>query len=225
MGWAGVHEELDARARYVLGRSKQPYWVFRYLDWDRRRGVETTEIVQLESLQITSPNRIHGVVYIPTSPWAMREIQLDLADLGVRPEIYAFVDFGCGKGRALFLAAEAGYRRVIGVEFAPDLAARAIANRAAYRGKYGDRIEIHEADASVFPIPPGPVVIYMFNPFTGPVLEAVAHNIESSFLQEPRPLYLVYSLPQPDSPFERGQAFARALFRPKLEIFQLRASS
>jgi predicted RNA methylase len=117
------------------------------------------------------------------------------------------VDFGCGKGRVLILAHEAGFREVIGIEFAPELARCVQENLRSYRGRHGD-VSVHCADAAEFPIPEGPVVAFLFDPFTGPVLEAVAANIRRSFEDQPRAIYVVYTNPERDSPFGRGPPFA-----------------
>ena len=80
---------------------------------------------------------------------------------------------------------------------------------------------VHHGDASAFPIPPGPLVFFLFNPFTGPVLEAVADNIRRSFAQDPRPMCVAYHAPQPDSPFRRGTPFRLVESAHDLEIYRL----
>jgi 2-polyprenyl-3-methyl-5-hydroxy-6-metoxy-1,4-benzoquinol methylase len=44
-----------------------------------------------------------------------------------------FIDIGCGKGRVLLMAAEHGFRKIIGIDFAADLCLTARGNVEQYR--------------------------------------------------------------------------------------------
>jgi hypothetical protein len=44
-----------------------------------------------------------------------------------------------------------------------------------------------------------PLIIYIWNSFTGPVMEQVFRNLEASLAQLPRELYLVYIHPELES--------------------------
>jgi SAM-dependent methyltransferase len=223
-GARGMFEELTARLRYRVSAQARtvPYHVFRTLDWDRRRGVETETPVRLENLDFDTPSLKHAQFYLPTNLWTFREMIGELTDFGVRPRAFSLVDFGCGKGRVLLMALEAGFRVVIGVEFAPDLARIASDNLRAYRGRRQGATVLC-MDAVDLPIPTGPVVLFLFNPFAGPVLEAVADNIERSFIEERRPMFVVHLYPQPESPFDRGAPFVRVALGPNRAIYRLEA--
>ena len=70
-----------------------------------------------------------GVAYSPVPLHRLRNL---LRRLPIdSPADYAFIDLGCGKGRTLFVAAEAGFAPVIGVELDPRLAGIARANVSA----------------------------------------------------------------------------------------------
>ena len=56
-----------------------------------------------------------------------------------------------------------------------------------------------QGDATDFSWPPGPLIVYMWNAFTRPVMERVFRNLESSLKEEPRELYLVYIHPELES--------------------------
>jgi len=223
-GVGGLMEELTARLRYRLRPSARtvPYHIFRTNDWDRRRRVETEKRVYLEDLDLNSPSREYGLFYVPTNLWWFREIIGILRKAGVRPSEFSLVDFGCGKGRVLLMAIEAGFREVIGVEFAPDLARIAADNLRSYRGRLRKAI-VHCMDAVDFPIPTCPVVLFIANPFTGPVLEAVAENIRRSFAEHHRDMFVVYLVPPPGSPFDRGAPFVRVDEGPDRAIYHLEA--
>lgn len=86
-----------------------------------------------------------------------------------RIEGYSFVDVGAGKGRALFLAAEFGFRKIVGVELNPDLARIAQLNLALWRrwarAKSEKRIRVIRGDALEFRWPRTPLLVYLYNPF------------------------------------------------------------
>ena len=54
-------------------------------------------------------------------------------------------------------------------------------------------------DATEFSWPPGPLIVYMWNAFTRPVMERVFQNLQSSLKEQPREVYLVYIHPELES--------------------------
>jgi SAM-dependent methyltransferase len=118
---------------------------------------------------------------------------------------FRFVDVGSGKGRALLLASDYPFREVIGVELSPELERVARANVARYAAAAHGSL-LHrppvisiQGDATEFLWPPGPLVVYMWNAFTSPVMERVFHNLGASLAEQPRELYLVYMHPELES--------------------------
>ena len=108
-----------------------------------------------------------------------------------------FLDFGAGKGRILLAAADAGFRRVVGVEISSELAS--IARRNA-QGR--PNVEIVEADATAFSIPGDVGVFFFYNPFYGTVLDRVLENIRLSIQERPRRVSLLCVVPTVASRFE-----------------------
>ena len=164
-----------------------------YLDggFDREWGTETSGMVTLDKLAIDSSNVQEGIWYEPMSAKVLRRMmgRLDI-DFGR----FQFVDFGSGKGRVLMLAADFGFKKVIGVEFAPELHARAEKNIEIWqrrRQKLGD-VELWCTDATEPPIPGDPLVAFFYSPFTGKVMEKVLQNLSSSWRNDPRPMVLMF---------------------------------
>ncbi len=108
-----------------------------------------------------------------------------------------FVDFGCGKGRALFMAAELGYQHVIGIEFSKPLCDAASKNLELFKKRTGNeaRIEIVHQGASRFSIPPESDLFYFFNPFDATVMGQVISNIKESLRKKSRLIRVVYINP------------------------------
>lgn len=87
-----------------------------------------------------------------------------------------FVDIGAGKGKAcIYAAREFVFPAIIGVELSPPLVgiARTNAKKAGV-----DRIQFVVADATVYDLPTGDNLIFLFNPFEDAAMEAfIAHNL------------------------------------------------
>ncbi|HSS38155.1 MAG TPA: class I SAM-dependent methyltransferase [Polyangia bacterium] len=107
------------------------------------------------------------------------------------------MDLGCGKGRAVLVAAERPFREVIGVELSPDLARIARANASIMAARNGRRapIRIETGDASAYPLPPGDLVIFLYDPFGSELMAKVVGAVESAVRSAPRAVYVIYYNP------------------------------
>jgi SAM-dependent methyltransferase len=167
-------------------------------EFDAAYEVETDEDgggrTYLSDLKISSPNWIYGVDYIAIEPERFRAA---ISQLKIRFEDFSFVDFGSGKGRALLLAAEFPFRRIVGIEFAPELHAIAQRNiRSCVNPKQRcANIESICADFSACEPPDGPCVLYFYNPCEKRVLAKTLENIRVSLEKQPRTIYVLYVAP------------------------------
>jgi SAM-dependent methyltransferase len=188
-----LKETLTRLALPVLRhRWVQPVW-HRYREWsfDRARHIRTAGFAELDEIGVGTAdtrdsNRYEGVP--PRSFGTVLDlIQADFSRL-------TFIDFGCGKGRALFLAAEAGFRRVVGVEFGHALAEAAKANLQSYRSRRQRcfQLSVVEGDATQYDVPAEPLLCFLFNPFKRPVADQVMARLERSLRSNPREAYVVW---------------------------------
>ena len=113
----------------------------------------------------------------------------------------------------MLLASEFPFRRVIGIEFAPELHAVAERNIPKYgHGPNGCReVESVCMDFFDFVLPPEPLVLFLFDPCTDVVFPRILERIRDSLRAHPRPLYLIYVAPGnmgrrecPPTPFARA---------------------
>jgi len=113
--------------------------------------------------------------------------------LPVNPAEFICVDLGSGKGKVLLLAAEFGFKKVIGVEFSPSLHRIAITNVDRYKSVSTRDCEIQCVcqDAAEFPIPTGNLVIFLYGPFYAPVFREVVEKLRHSLTAQERPIYLI----------------------------------
>lgn len=121
--------------------------------------------------------RPEGTRHEPIQVHAFHAIASRLPPPGNR----AFVDYGAGKGRALILAAEAGFARVAGVECDPALHAVARANLKSYRAQrpHAGAIDITLGDAVAYEPPAGDAVLFFYNPFGAEALGAVLARLRA----------------------------------------------
>lgn len=108
-----------------------------------------------------------------------------------------FIDYGCGKGRALFCAEYCGFNELLGVELDKELLDIAAQNLQTYSKK---REQSHfrfvHANAAEFEIPAGAGVFYFFNPFSDKVMEKVADKIAAYRDAINEPVYIIYLNPK-----------------------------
>lgn len=168
--------------------------------FDSQFGVDTGGRVDLDALQIQSVHRGQGVSYQPTPAEAFDEMIRRL-DIDFRQ--FTFVDLGSGKGRALLMASRFPFRRVIGVEFSPELHDIALRNIAHDDPERRSRVEAVCADASMYALPTEPIVLYLYNPFHDAVIAEVLAGLARSLLEHPRRLIIVYYNPLHRDLFDR----------------------
>jgi Histone methylation protein DOT1 len=165
--------------------------------FDLAHQVETSQRVHQSDLATDSPNWVYGVGYWPTPVALVREV---LSSLPVQHEQFTFIDLGSGKGRVLLLASDYPFKRIIGVEYAPELQQVACENIRRYESANQKCrvIQVVCQDMTEFALPEGPLVIFLYNPASEPVMRIVVKNIISSLRDCPRPALVVYVTPSYD---------------------------
>jgi SAM-dependent methyltransferase len=162
--------------------------------FDLRYGTDTLRRVEMNTLNFESEHKIHATWYQPTQAGPLRDIlrKLDLPKDGV------FVDLGSGKGRVLLIAAQFGFKKVVGVEFSRELCEIACDNVKVFtqRTHITARIDVVESDVAAYPIEPDQEVFFMNNPFEEVVMNGVLANLRSSVTQFPRKIWLIYHNPR-----------------------------
>lgn len=191
--------------------------------WDFVHGVDTSGEIPLVNLNFESSHKTPGLEYQSHHPAIIRRA---LTSLPVRYPDFTFIDIGCGKGRVLLIACEFPFRRIIGLEFAPSLAETARQNLWKYRFRRqgNSPIEVITGDALDYKLPAEPEVLYFYSPFSPPVLEQIVNNIETSFQQSPRDLFILFSgvIGMRDRAFGCRPQYARLLREPHMDLYRHR---
>lgn len=161
---------------------------------DHIPGVETQKAVYLSELGFTGAVGESAEPYQPIDEAQFRSV---MEALPIRIEDYAFVDLGSGKGRAVLLAAQLGFKTITGVEFSEELHQAATKNMAAARGQWPnvERIELVCGDAAQFSPPSMPVVCYLYNPFGASVMRKVIETWVRAMKKNSHDVWIVYTNP------------------------------
>ncbi len=171
------------------------------LAFDLHYGTRTWLPKDLAGLETTGGSRLDGVQYQGTNPRLARKL---LKALPSDARNAWFIDYGCGKGRGLLLGMEAGFTRLIGVEFAPELASQCRANLQVARHLPPiSSISVVEGDAAEFQLPPGPVIAFLYNPFRGQTLQRVLQRLTAHAQTVGQTVHIVYVNPQEIEQFTR----------------------
>jgi SAM-dependent methyltransferase len=162
-------------------------------EFDHRYGTETSGRHYTCDLGVSHPNWIHSLAYFPTPSRLLPEL---LAGLDLRFRDVTFVDLGSGKGRVLLMASQFPFRRVIGVEFAPELHEAAVRNLNLYSGpRLCSKIELACEDFTEFPFPDEPLFVFLYNPASRALSEVLARNLLQSIREHPREVWVLYVAP------------------------------
>ncbi len=107
-----------------------------------------------------------------------------------------FLDLGCGKGRAMCMAAHHGFNKVSGIDLSKDLCLSAEANLSKTKKQFPLlQYKVINNDAFYYEIPQDADCIFFFNPFDEIIMSAVVNNIFESLEDNPRKLRIIYVNP------------------------------
>lgn len=135
-----------------------------------------------------------GRQYQASDPVIFHEM---MSHLAIDHRQFTFIDLGSGKGRGLLLASDYPFHRIVGIELLPELHAIAEENVRKYRSPRQQcrEFKLICADARSSPLPPEPLVVFLFDPFPEDVLRQVMAGIERSLREQPRQMFLAYENP------------------------------
>ena len=128
--------------------------------FDTLHGTETGALIPGEDLATGHRHDRFITAYHGTAPSLFRKLMSRWQTLAIHPvERTVFVDIGAGKGRAMLLAAELPFRRIVGVELHPQLAAFARQNLSIWNQQQtvpADLPSRRNVGSKRFSLPPEP---------------------------------------------------------------------
>jgi predicted RNA methylase len=171
---------------------------------DRRLGITTSDEVVVRELGLALDDDYRfgyrAISYVGIER-LMRKLEPSRTD--------ALLDLGCGAGRAICVAAQYPFSRVIGIEIDERLCALAERNARRLR-RYAVRPEIVCANAAKYRVPDDITLVFLYNPFNGEVLKTALTRVLESFDRAPRRLRLAYANPREHELIASMQRFRTA---------------
>jgi len=192
--WGALLELMPSRHKAAFGD----------LDYDLEHSADTTRSNVSFRTQFLAG--LTARPYFATEPWLFEQI---MQALPIDFSQFTFIDLGSGKGRVLLMASDYPFQRIVGVEFMAELHRAAQKNIACYSNDRQQRRQIETLwmDVRDFEFPSGPLVVYLFNPFSESTFARVLESLRHSVEQTPRPVYIAYRFTE----FENLLAQARWL--------------
>ena len=180
--------------------------------FDQVYGVNTAGEIPGRALDTESRNVPHNNGYGAIFPEPFAEV---VKQLPIDFEQSLFIDFGSGKGRAVLLASEFSFRKIVGIEFSPELHEIAEVNCENYRSATQEcsTIELQCIDAAEYEIPPEPAIFFFYNPFGAEVMTPICAKIDRSLRKFPRKVFIVYFWPQNASLWDKTKTLEKVPVR------------
>lgn len=170
--------------------------------YEKLLGINTHSIVNLDKLTLAGESTAQNHHYQGASYFILFSI---FNELPFETKHFPLIDYGCGKGRALFVAEQCGFTHLIGVDIAQELIDDANKNKTIYKKKNVEsKIDFVFEDATKYKIPDNAYVFYFFNPFGEDIMQHVINNIKESLKLNPRKIYCIYLNPKYKAVFEKN---------------------
>ncbi|WP_404369114.1 class I SAM-dependent methyltransferase [Sphingomonas sp. MMS24-J45] len=164
--------------------------------FDRQWGTDTSRQIGMNALDFPVALKNGSFHYQASGAHVLDET---IALARINPADYTFIDYGCGKGRVVLLAAAKPFARAIGVEYSAMLTQIAQANSATFLERGGAPItpEFWQGNAADYVPPLGALFCYLYNSFGAEILHGCLDRLEAAKAQNPaRPILLAYVNPQ-----------------------------
>ena len=188
-----INEFVQNVSEYGLGRSIIFYY-YRFLTklYNRKHNL-FTDGISINKIKNSPPNKNHLMgttsVVVPLIRKIFNGLQINTSDV--------LIDFGSSQGRALLIASEYNFKKIIGIEFLPDLCIIAKNNFNKYENSTGKKLNIKliEDDVLNYHYNGDENVFYFYNPFDEYIMEKVLKSINISLKKHLRKVKLIYISP------------------------------
>jgi 2-polyprenyl-3-methyl-5-hydroxy-6-metoxy-1,4-benzoquinol methylase len=169
------------------------FTLYHEIKGEKKYHTNTLKINRLHNLSIRGENLKHASIYQAVNYFILEKafnfFKGDVADK-------SFVDFGCGKGRVMIVAAHYGFKSITGIEFATELCNEAERNITLIKNNFpSSTFQIACIDAVKYKIKAEENVFFFFNPFDEVVMLQVVKNLLNSLKETPRKVHILYVNP------------------------------
>jgi len=163
--------------------------------YDRVRGIETCELAYISDLDDDPvdfsgffidelygalPIRLFNAIHRPGNILSRREA--------------TYVDIGAGKARMLILAAERGFKKILGIEYVPSLAQTGVRNCEIALKHMNDVTWANDViDGTTMKYPDTNLLVFVNNSFDRPMFDDWLNNLLDDLRKNPREMILIYN--------------------------------
>lgn len=184
--------------------------------FDVENGVQTSGLIPGRFLKTGHAHDRHSTAYFGVAPSVFHALlkRWQRTKPVARIDEFTFLDLGAGMGRAILLAAEFPFRKVIGVELNPILAGIARRNLDTWRaaGRVLAPAKVIRGDAVSSRLPAGPCLVFLFNPFGPSVMRRLVKRLAIHYADRPGQLDLLYVNNEQDREIGLQSGFTRLFF-------------
>jgi SAM-dependent methyltransferase len=190
------------------------------IQFDRRYNVKTAFIILPDKLNYENPDiQKQAVQYQPSPAYTI------LKGLKVFKKVCSFdfkdatfIDYGCGAGRVMIIAAEYGFKKIIGVELSPYLVELCQNNIKTYSHSHKNcNLTVVKQNAAEYIPPSDANVFFFYSPFGFDIYKQVISNIKASVNRNHRTIYVLEILSE-----IRNVDFAKEGFEFERKVGKLR---
>lgn len=193
--------------------------------FDARYGTDTVRRLPVAAMRdIPEALAAHAVHYeASTIPKLRQALAAVSRALGSRLPAFTFLDVGSGKGLVVMHASRHPFRQVVGVEMTPELHAIAERNIARFAATHPDAAPMHlvQGDALACPLPAGPLVVYLYNPFDATLLEPFTARLEA-VVSPDREILVAYVNPVHRDLFDRPDRYEPLWDNGRVAVYRCR---
>jgi len=164
-------------------------------NYDRVRNIETCELAYISDLS-DDPVDFSGFFIdelygaLPITLFNATHRPGDMLDKNEA----TYVDIGAGKARMLILAAERGFKKVLGIEYVPSLAQTGVENCEIALKEMPDVEWANEAiDGTTMKYPDTDLLVFVNNSFDRPMFDDWLNNLLADLKENPREMILIYN--------------------------------
>lgn len=184
---------------------------------EKKYGINTTGADELKKLKKKGIDISHATMYMPVSYQLLEQTLLQIPNNTKKH----FLDIGCGKGRAMCVAAHYGFKKISGIDFSKEFCDAATVNLQQTKEKLPElHFSVVEGDAAVIVIPEDVDCIFLFNPFDETVMKKVVQHIKTSISRKPREINVIYANPLYKKLFTEN-GFSETYYRKNLKYFEI----
>jgi len=175
------------------------FTLYHELKGEKKYRINTTSFNNLSRFNIKGDQLAHATEYMPVSYFTIEQL---FSHLPEKAKTGTFLDIGCGKGRAMCIAAHYGFNNVSGIDFAKEMIDAAAKNLARTKDIFPNfQYELAWADITTLEIGKETSTVFLFNPFDEILMKLVVQKIKTSLKNYPRTLHVMYASPRHEELF------------------------